>query len=71
LAADLWVRKEKIETDLYYNAMENPEDYDRTNVRYIRRRRWRERFVYRRLAVAAGLLIVAALIVFVIMRHVA
>jgi hypothetical protein len=51
--------------------MENPEDYDRTNVRYIRRRRWRERFVYRRLAVAAGLLIVAALIAFVIMRHVA
>lgn len=46
------------------------EDYDSRNVRYIRRRRWRGRFAYRGIAMAAGLLIVAALIAFVTMRHV-
>jgi hypothetical protein len=39
-----------------------PEDYDRTNVRYIRRQR--NRLVYRRLAKAAALPVIAALIVF-------
>jgi hypothetical protein len=43
-----------------------PEDYDRTNVRYIRQRR--NRLVLRRLAKAAALLVIAALIVFACAR---
>ena len=43
-----------------------PEDYDRTNVRYIRRRR--NRLVYRRTAKAAALLVIAALFVFACAR---
>jgi hypothetical protein len=46
-----------------------PEDYDRANVRYIRRRRWRDRFVYHRVAMATVLLIVAALVVFAIAHY--
>ena len=41
----------------------NDEEYDRTNLRYIRRRRWRDRFVYRRLAMGAWLLVAVALFV--------
>jgi hypothetical protein len=41
-----------------------PDDYDRTNVRYIRCRRWRDRF-------RLSQLIVAAPIVFAIVRFVA
>jgi hypothetical protein len=46
-----------------------PEDYDRINIRYIRRRRWRARVVYFGLAKAAALLIVATLAAFVIAHH--
>src|SRR6266478_2596541 len=45
-----------------YHATEKPRKIYRTNVRYIRRRR--NRLVYRRLAKAAALLVIAALIVF-------
>lgn len=41
----------------------NDEEDDRTNLRYIRRRRWRDRFVYRRLAMGASLLVAVALFV--------
>jgi len=46
-----------------------PEDYDRLNVRYIRRRRWRERIVLLGLAKAAALLIVVTLAVFVVAHY--
>jgi fatty acid desaturase len=70
LAADVRIRHEEIEANLYHNAMEKTlEDYDRTNARYIRRRRSRDRFVYRRLAIAAALLIAAALFVFAITHY--
>jgi hypothetical protein len=53
-----------VKRDAYH--AKTPEDYDRTNVRYIRRRR--NRLVYRRLAKAAALLVIAALIVFACAR---
>jgi hypothetical protein len=47
------------------------EEYDRSNARYIRRRRSRDRFMYRRLVLGAALLIVGALAVFLAVHYVA
>ena len=47
----------------------NDEEY-RTNLRYIRRRRWRDRFVYRRLAMGASLLVAVALFVVAVLARV-
>ena len=44
----------------------NDEEYDR----YIRRRRWRDRFVYRRLAMGASLLVAVALFVVAVLARV-
>jgi hypothetical protein len=49
----------------------NSEEYDRTHIRYIRRRRWRDRFVYRRLAWGAVLLMVMGLAIFITVHYVA
>ena len=43
----------------------NSEEYDRTNTRYIRRRRWRDRLVYRRLALGAALLVAMSAVIFI------
>jgi hypothetical protein len=48
-----------------------PEDYDRANARYVRRRRSRDQSVYRSLAKAAALLIIATLIIFIITHYAA
>ena len=48
----------------------NDEEYDRTNLRYIRRRRWRDRFVYRRLAMGVWLLVAVALFVVAVLARV-
>jgi hypothetical protein len=48
-----------------------PEEYDRTNARYIRRRRSRDQSVYRSLAKGAALLIVVTMIVFVVTHYAA
>ena len=49
----------------------NSEEYDRTNASYIRRRRWRDRFVYRRLAWGAVLLMVVGLMIFTAVHYAA
>jgi len=48
-----------------------PEDHDRTNVRYIGGRQWRDRFFNLRLAMGVALLIVVTLIVFAIAHYLA
>ena len=47
----------------------NSEEYDRTNARYIRRRRWRGRLIYRRIALGAATLILVAGVIFITFYH--
>jgi len=47
----------------------NSEEYDRTNARYIRRRRWRGRLIYRRIALGAATLILVTGVIFITFYH--